>query len=54
MARDYDRAVGADVSVPWVASELEDGQTQAEIYVVVRDLRGGQAVAGPFIVPILR
>ena len=51
---DYDRAVGTDVAVPWVASELEDGQTQAQIYVVVRDLRGGQTVAGPFPVPILR
>lgn len=51
---DFDRAAGLDVEVPWKASELEGGQAQAELYVVVRDLRGGQAVAGPFTIPILR
>lgn len=51
---DFDRAFGTDVSVPWKAEDLEPGQTQADIYAVVRDLRGGQAVAGPISVPILR
>lgn len=51
---DFDRSFGTDVEVTWKAKELLDGQTQADIYVVVRDLRGGQAVAGPFPVPILR
>lgn len=49
---EYDRESGADVAGSWKAEQLEAGQTVAWIYVVVRDLRGGQAVAGPFVVPI--
>jgi len=35
-----------------VAEELEAGQTEALVYVVARDLRGGEAVAGPYRVTI--
>jgi hypothetical protein len=35
-----------------VAKELEAGQTEAQVWVVARDLRGGEAVAGPFRVAI--
>jgi hypothetical protein len=50
----YEREVGVDVLGRWTAEELEPGQFQADLYVVVRDLRGGQAVGGPYPVPILR
>ena len=49
-----DRATGVDTAVDLEAIDLEEGQTAADVYVVVRDLRGGQALAGPFTVPILR
>jgi hypothetical protein len=49
-----DRATGVDTAVDLEAIDLEEGQTGADVYVVVRDLRGGQALAGPFTVPILR
>jgi hypothetical protein len=49
-----DLGAGLDLSVPWRAEQLEPGQRVAELYVVVRDLRGGQAVAGPIAIPILR
>lgn len=49
-----DLGAGLDVSVSWRAEELEPGQHVAELYVVARDLRGGQAVAGPISIPILR
>ena len=34
--------------------ELRDGDTQARLWVVARDLRGGEAVAGPFTVSLAR
>ena len=37
-----------------VAKELRDGDTQARVWVVARDLRGGEAVAGPFTVGLTR
>jgi hypothetical protein len=49
-----DLGAGLDVSVSWRAEQLEPGQDVAGLYVVVRDLRGGQAVAGPIAIPILR
>lgn len=49
-----DREVGLDASTTLKIEQLEPGQTEAQLYVVVRDLRGGQAVAGPFVVPIRR
>jgi len=51
---EFDRSSGVDVSQKWEAKELEPGQTQADVYLVARDLRGGQAVFGPVFVPLLR
>ena len=51
---EFDRVIGEDASIVWKAKKLEPGQTQADIYVVARDLRGGQAVFGPVYVPLLR
>jgi hypothetical protein len=51
---EFDRIAGEDAEVSWEARKLEPGQTQADIYVVARDLRGGQAVFGPVFVPLLR
>ncbi len=51
---EFDRIAGEDASVTWKAKKLEPGQTRAEIYIVARDLRGGQAVFGPVFVPLLR
>jgi hypothetical protein len=51
---EFGRLAGVDVSLKWEAKELEPGQTLAEVYVVARDLRGGQAVFGPLFVPLLR
>jgi hypothetical protein len=51
---EFDRIAGEDAEVSWEAKKLEPGQTQADIYVVARDLRGGQAVFGPVFVPLLR
>jgi hypothetical protein len=48
---DFDRATGPDANV-----ELKHDQvgaaTAATLYLVARDLRGGETVAGPFTVPI--
>lgn len=51
---EFDRIGGEDATVTWKAEELEPGQTRADIYLVARDLRGGQAVFGPVRVPLLR
>jgi hypothetical protein len=51
---EFDRIAGEDATVTWRAEKLEPGQAQADIYVVARDLRGGQAVFGPVFVPLLR
>lgn len=51
---EYDRIDGTDATVTWKAEKLEPGQTRADVYVVARDLRGGQAVYGPVSVPLLR
>jgi len=47
-----ERTNGLDASLEWKAEVLEPGQTEASIYLVVRDLRGGQTVFGPVAVPI--
>ena len=39
---------------PVIARVEIAGQVQADLYALVRDLRGGQAVTGPYPVPILR
>jgi hypothetical protein len=43
---------GTDTQVDLEGSDILPGQTTAEVWVVALDLRGGQAVAGPFTVPI--
>ena len=45
-------ATGVDTTVDLEGTYLLPGQTTAEIWLVALDLRGGQAVAGPFTVPI--
>lgn len=50
---DYDRALGPSGSVELEGKELAAGNASTqEIWVVARDLRGGQAVAGPFEVEV--
>ncbi len=51
---EFDRSSGVDISQKWEAKKLEPGQTRADVYLVARDLRGGQAVFGPVFVPLLR
>jgi hypothetical protein len=43
---------GVDTTTNLEGTGLLPGQTTAEVWVVALDLRGGQAVAGPFTVPI--
>ncbi len=43
---------GTDTTTDLEGTGLLPGQTTAEVWVVALDLRGGQAVAGPFTVPI--
>ncbi len=50
----YDRELGLQVQGSWAADALEPDQRQAQIWAVARDLRGGQAVAGPFLVSLSR
>lgn len=51
-----DRTSGLDDSVEWtVESEgLAPGANEARLYFVVRDLRGGESVSGPYLVAINR
>ena len=49
-----DRGIGSDATVAWKAEELLPGETEALVYAVARDLRGGQTVAGPYRIPILQ
>mgnify|MGYP003701690685 FL=1 len=51
---EYDRVSGTDARVSWKAEKLEPGQTEAEVYITVRDLRGGQVVFGPVTIPIIQ
>lgn len=43
---------GTDTTTDLEGTGLLPGQTSAEIWVVALDLRGGQAVVGPFTVPL--
>ena len=45
-------ATGVDTTIDLEGTYLLPGQTSAEVWLVALDLRGGQAVAGPFTVPI--
>jgi hypothetical protein len=49
-----DRANGTLGAATWRAAPLAPEDVVALLYVVARDLRGGQAVAGPFPLPIAR
>jgi hypothetical protein len=49
---DAERATGPDALVRFEANDLEPGQVEAEVWAVARDLRGGQAAAGPFRIAI--
>ena len=48
------RKAGTVVEIEWKAKSLEDDESAADLYVVARDLRGGQVVTGPYHVPIVR
>ena len=43
---------GTDTTSNLEGTDLLPGQATAEVWVIALDLRGGQAVAGPFTVPI--
>ncbi len=49
-----DRSSGVDTGNVLEAIELAPADREATTYLVVRDGRGGQAVAGPFSIPIRR
>jgi hypothetical protein len=51
---DYDWANGPDASVNLRPQDLPPEATEARVWVVARDLRGGEAVDGPFLVAIVR
>lgn len=51
---DDDRGSGLSSRTTWRATELKAGEERAELYVVARDLRGGQTVAGPLTIAITR
>lgn len=50
---DFDRANGPDARVKLKHEETGDA-VEAQLWVVATDLRGGETVAGPFSIPILR
>ena len=43
---------GFETESTWTATKLEEGQTEAEIHMVVRDEQGGQIVLGPYRIRI--
>ena len=45
---DYDWANGPDASVKLKGEDLVAGTTEAQVWVVARDLRGGETVGGPY------
>jgi len=47
-----DRSTGLDVSGDLQGTDLGPADVSADVWVAVRDLRGGQALAGPFRVAI--
>ncbi len=53
---EFDRQTGIDVSVDLEAIDLAPlpADAEAQVWVVARDLRGGQAALGPFTVPFAR
>ena len=51
---DDDRTAGRDTVNRWEASPLRPETREVRFWVVVRDLRGGQAIAGPFVMEVAR
>jgi hypothetical protein len=49
---DDDRTLGLDTTNGWRLRAEDAGVADATFWVVARDLRGGQAVAGPYRIPI--
>ncbi len=49
---DYDWANGPDASVTLKGEDLAAGVTEAQVWVVARDLRGGETVGGPYRVAV--
>ncbi len=51
---DYDRANGPDAEVTLQYDHVAPTDVEATLWVVARDLRGGETVSGPYRVPIAR
>ncbi|MGC4117839.1 MAG: hypothetical protein QM765_25450 [Myxococcales bacterium] len=51
-----DRTSGTDDAVEWTVESkgLAPGVSEAQLYFVVRDLRGGESVSGPYFVTLSR
>jgi hypothetical protein len=49
---DYDRALGPDARVMLKYESIAAGTTGAQVWVVARDLRGGEAITRPFDVAV--
>lgn len=49
-----DRSSGVRSFVKWKVEKLGPMDTEATLYVVTRDLRGGQSMVGPYRIPITR
>jgi len=49
---DYDRALGPDARVKLKHESIAPGTTGVQVWAVARDLRGGEAIAGPFDVAV--
>ncbi len=50
---DFDRANGPDARVKLKHEQIGPADAQALVWVVATDLRGGETVQGPFLVPIV-
>jgi hypothetical protein len=50
---DYDWVNGPDAVAHLKYEQIDASVTQAQVWVVARDLRGGEVVVGPFLVPVL-
>ena len=49
-----DRTEGLDSANTWTLREQDAGVTEVRFWMVARDLRGGQTVAGPYRIPVER
>lgn len=49
---DFDTALGPDARVKLEYESIAPGTTGAQVWAVARDLRGGEAIAGPFDVAV--